>query len=304
MAEMKKPQTISELIADANVEDMLNLARVLEHAERYEDMCVVMGKIVELKKDIVVEERNMLSVAYKNVVGQRRAAWRAMKEKLEEDNKEAKQMPSSQELASAEAKRHYRNVVEAELQVKCEEILSLLSKNLLTTSPAPTDEGYKALQQEYEQTKNNPEKTKKEEDAVLNKLETQVFYLKMSGDYYRYLAEFKQKSQDMANQAKNHYEKAIQLSKTLAPTHPTRLGLALNASVCYWEILKKPDRACNLAKKAFDDAIQKLDALNDTTYKDSTLIMQLLRDNLTIWTNHENDTTQTQDGKKVEHEED
>mmetsp|Transcript_101132 Transcript_101132/g.123830 ORF Transcript_101132/g.123830 Transcript_101132/m.123830 type:complete len:130 (+) Transcript_101132:876-1265(+) len=72
--------------------------------------------------------------------------------------------------------------------------------------------------------------------------------------------------------------------KTLAETHPTRLGLALNFSVCYYEILKKPQQAVELAKKAFDAAIAKLDDLNDQNYKDSTLIMQLLRDNLTLWT--------------------
>ena len=52
----------------------------------------------------------------------------------------------------------------------------------------------------------------------------------------------------------------------------------------YYEILNSPERACRLAKAAFDDAIAELDTLSEESYKDSTLIMQLLRDNLTLWT--------------------
>lgn len=46
----------------------------------------------------------------------------------------------------------------------------------------------------------------------------------------------------------------------------------------------KIGRACHLAKQAFDEAIADLDSLSEESYKDSTLIMQLLRDNLTLWT--------------------
>lgn len=81
------------------------------------------------------------------------------------------------------------------------------------------------------------------------------------------------------------YKSASDVAITeLPPTHPIRLGLALNFSVFYYEILNSPDRACHLAKQAFDDAIAELDTLSEDSYKDSTLIMQLLRDNLTLWT--------------------
>lgn len=82
-----------------------------------------------------------------------------------------------------------------------------------------------------------------------------------------------------------HLQNATDVAQTeLTPTHPIRLGLALNFSVFYYEILNSPDRACHLAKQAFDDAIAELDSLSEESYRDSTLIMQLLRDNLTLWT--------------------
>ena len=91
-------------------------------------------------------------------------------------------------------------------------------------------------------------------------------------------------------------------SSDLPPTHPIRLGLALNFSVFYYEILNSPDRACAIAKQAFDDAIAELDTLNEESYKDSTLIMQLLRDNLTLWTSDQatdsDPAPEVEDGKE------
>ena len=73
-------------------------------------------------------------------------------------------------------------------------------------------------------------------------------------------------------------------AENLKSTHPIRLGLALNYSVFYYEILNSPDHACKLAKAAFDSAIADLDGLEEDEYRDSATIMQLLRDNLTLWT--------------------
>lgn len=78
------------------------------------------------------------------------------------------------------------------------------------------------------------------------------------GDYHRYLAEFAigDKRKESADKSLEAYKTATEVAQTdLAPTHPIRLGLALNFSVFYYEILNSPDQACHLAKQAFDDAI-------------------------------------------------
>ena len=121
--------------------------------------------------------------------------------------------------------------------------------------------------------------------AKASNSESKVFYLKMKGDYFRYLAEVAsgEVRTGVIEDSQKAYTDAFEIAKgQMQPTHPIRLGLALNFSVFYYEILNSPERACHLAKQAFDDAIAELDSLNEDSYKDSTLIMQLLRDNLTV----------------------
>merc|ERR1712243_307300 len=211
------------------------------------EMVASMKTVASLDVELTVEERNLLSVSYKNVIGDPRASWRIISSiEQKEENKGAED--------KLELIRNYRNQVEKELKDICSDILSVLEKHLIPSATSG---------------------------------ESKVFYYKMKGDYHRYLAEFAQ-GNDKKEAAENSlmaYKAASDIAMTeLPPTHPIRLGLALNFSVFYYEILNSPDRACRLAKAAFDDAIAELDSLNEESYKDSTLIMQLLRDNLTLWT--------------------
>ncbi|KAK0632843.1 14-3-3 domain-containing protein [Immersiella caudata] len=224
-------------------EDAVYLAKLAEQAERYEEMVDQMKKVASEDRDLTVEERNLLSVAYKNVIGARRASWRIVTsiEQKEESKGNSTQVGLIKE---------YRQKIEAELAQICEDILSVLDKHLIPSAKSG---------------------------------ESKVFYHKMKGDYHRYLAEFAvgDKRKDSADKSLEAYKSATEVAQTeLPPTHPIRLGLALNFSVFYYEILNAPDQACHLAKQAFDDAIAELDTLSEESYKDSTLIMQLLRDNL------------------------
>ncbi|KAK7362443.1 hypothetical protein VNO77_04557 [Canavalia gladiata] len=221
-------------------------AKLAEQAERYEEMVECMKAVAKLDLELTVEERNLLSVGYKNVIGARRASWRIMSSI--EQKEESKGNESNAKII-----KNYRQKVEEELAKICHDILTIIDKHLIPSSTG----------------------------------EATVFYYKMKGDYYRYLAEFKsdQERKEAAEQSLKGYEAASNTANTeLPPTHPIRLGLALNFSVFYYEIMNSPERACHLAKQAFDEAIAELDTLNEESYKDSTLIMQLLRDNLTLWT--------------------
>jgi len=233
------------------------MAKLAEQAERYDEMVEAMKKVGSLDVELSVEERNLLSVAYKNVIGARRAPLRIISsiEQKEESKGNA---------AHVQRIKDYRHKVERELTNICNDILSLLDEHLIPSSSSG---------------------------------ESKVFYYKMKGDYYRYLAEFAtgNERKETAEKSLIAYKSASEIAVTeLPPTHPIRLGLALNFSVFYYEILNSPDRACQLAKQAFDDAIAELDT-SDDSYKDSTLIMQLLRDNLTLWTSDQGDDKTAED---------
>jgi len=238
-------------------ETLIRRAKLAEQAERYDDMAKAMKEVTKQESDepLTTEERNLLSVAYKNIVGAKRSSWRVISS--------IEQKASDKE----ELAKTYRNKIEQELNEVCTEVLELLDEHLVKKAVKAAPEG--------------PDRA-----------ESAVFYLKMKGDYYRYLAEVadKEKKDKVVEEANLAYKEAFEISeKELKPTNPIRLGLALNYSVFHYEIRSQPGEACSLAKKAFDDAIAELDSLPEDSYKDSTLIMQLLRDNLTLWTADQTD---------------
>lgn len=222
-------------------------AKLAEQAERYDEMAEHMQKVGESQEELSVEERNLLSVAYKNAVGSRRAAWRIITSVEQKEESKG----NSQQAGYA---REFCQKVEEELRSICDKILNLLSNNLIAQSSSG---------------------------------ESKVFYQKMQADYYRYIAEFTKEDEKTkaAENARRAYQGAQDCAeKDLSVTHPIRLGLALNFSVFLYEVLAQPDEACKMARTAFEDAIAELDNVAEDSYKDSTLIMQLLRDNLTLWT--------------------
>ncbi len=111
-----------------------------------------------------------------------------------------------------------------------------------------------------------------------------VFFLKLVADHYRYLAELDpEREQANIKSARGYYQDGQQLAESLPTTDPIRLGLLLNFSVFLYEISRDAKGAYEMAKLAFDKAINKLDELDEEDYKDATLVMQLMRDNLALW---------------------
>merc|ERR1711907_173740 len=219
----------------------LSMAKAAEQAERYEEMVAYMKRIVDMCENgdemaasegesRGVEERNLISVGYKNMMSVRRTAWRTVQQY--EDKRESTKCP--QDYITS-----YKDKISNEVFELIDEVIENIV-NVFTEGP------------------------KKASDT-----EVLVFFRKMKGDYNRYGAEITtgEKREKYKNAALKAYEEAN--AADLPTTNPIRLGLALNFSVFYYEICEEREQASKLAKQAFDDAIDHLDTLSEEAYKDN-----------------------------------
>ena len=221
---------------------LIVMAKVAEQCERYDEMLVCLKRLISTEPVGVLslEEKNLLSVAYKNVVGGRRAPWRTL-QSFEQKNKN-------------DAFTAFKGRMETEIAEICGDIFSLLTDKLIPNSPDD---------------------------------ESRVFYYKLKADYHRYYVEVLDASGSVAaeqrTQARGAYESAIKYAASLNVESPNVLGLKLNFSVFQYEIEKEQHAGYDLAKATFNEAYERLDALEDDDYRESATIMSLLRDNLHTW---------------------
>lgn len=224
------------------------LAMLAEQCSRFEDMTEFLEDMVRTKtEDLSSDERNLLSIAYKNNISLRRSAIRTL---MAYEMKEKKKENSPYLAFIVE----YKQKVEKELIALCEKIVLSIQESLI----------------------------KKAQDT-----EAKVFYYKMIGDYYRYIAEnLEQERKDVyAQKSLEAYTSATNEAKNLSITNPIRLGLALNFSVFYYEVFNNQETACSIAKETLELAKKELANVDeeDDEYKDAFSIINLLQENLNMW---------------------
>ena len=233
----------------AKYEKNVYLAMLAEQCNRFEEMSEYLETMLTSReKDLNSDERNLLSIAYKNSVSSRRTSLRTI---MAYESKEKKKdnstfLPFIQE---------YRKKIEDELTKMCNNVIATIDNFLL----------------------------KRAEDN-----EAKVFYLKMKGDYNRYIAEYAQGDlkQKVAELALAAYKAASEESKKLSAIHPITLGLSLNFSVFYYEVMNDHETACSIAKSTLDLANKELPQNvdeDDEQYKDAMSIINLLKENLEMW---------------------
>jgi 14-3-3 protein epsilon len=229
-------------------EKQVYLAMLAEQCSRYEDMMEFLEEMVKSKsEDLSSDERNLLSIAYKNTISLDRQAIRTL---LAYESKEAKKAESPY----LEYIREYKQKVQKELEDLCNKICETIDTNLLPK--ANTDEA-------------------------------KVFYHKMKGDYYRYIAEnvdgdTKKKYSDLGLSA---YNAALDAANSIDYKNPIKLGLALNLSVFYYEVVGDKEQACKLAQETLDKSKEALNGVDEEEdeVKDTMSIVNLLQENLFMW---------------------
>lgn len=229
-------------------EKQVYLAMLAEQCTRYEDMMSFLEDMVKTKtEDLTSDERNLLSIAYKNTISQDRQAIRTL---LAYESKEAKKSESPY----LDFIREYKAKVQKELEELCNKINTTIDSSLLPK--ATTDEA-------------------------------KVFYHKMKGDYYRYIAEnidgeLKKKYSDLGLAS---YNAALEASKSIDYKNPIKLGLALNLSVFYYEVVNNREEACKLAKETLEKSKEALEGVDEEEdeVKDAMSIVNLLQENLEMW---------------------
>merc|ERR1712176_507525 len=226
-------------------EENIFLARVAEQAERFEDMVNYLAAVLDTKGgEVTADERNLLSVAFKNLISSKRAACRTIAA-IEQNPKYAK---------FSEALAQYKGGIEEQLTNDCKKIITMIQEKVL----AKQCEG-----------------------------EPKAFFVKMVGDYYRYISENAkdQLLEDVKQKALEAYQQANEI--TLPPCNPIKLGFALNFSVFHYEVMKNHKAACELADQALQDALEKIDELQEDAFRDAKSIIELLKENLTLWKEEE-----------------
>ena len=148
--------------------------------------------------------------------------------------------------------KNYKNILEKDISDICKNVITLINNFLISKT-------------------------------VLD--ESKMFFLKMKGDYYRYLCEFKtlNENKNYLDESEKNYKNAIELSQNISWVSGIKLGLYLNYSVFFYEIKKDAKKAIQIAKEAIKSAKKYSDKIKEEEDKDAEITIQILKENINYW---------------------
>ena len=227
------------------MEELSALAYVAEIAERYEDASKYIEELIKKKKDDLTKEEKDIFYNSNKYIINSKRCSLRSTNLLEEKEKKH----SSQYISIVE---NFKNILESEIIEVCKNIINLINNYLL-------------------------------KKTLID--ESKVFYLKMKGDYCRYLCEILNlnENQNYIDESEKSYKEANDLAQNFPWINPVRLGLSLNYSVFYYEIKKNVNQAIKIAKEAIKGVKKQNDKIKEDEDKDALLTLQTLKENILIW---------------------
>ena len=226
-------------------EELIFLSKLYTKAELYKEVINFVKEFIKLNPKIEKEECDIISTGFKNMISDKRASWFTLNSMEHKEKK--KKRNTVKEI------KEIKNHIENEIRETCKELQDLIDKELLP---------------------------KNEEDEIL------VFLYKLKADYFRYICEFAEGNeyQDNLIKAEEYYKKAYEIAdKKLPIINCNRVSVALNYSIFLYETKKDKKSGFDIAQNTFKESMKFIDDLEKPKYRDTLLIIQLLKENIIFW---------------------
>ena len=226
-------------------EELIFLSKLYTKAELYKEVINFIKEFRKLNPKIEKEECDIISTGFKNMISEKRSSWFTLQSMERKEKKKKKN--TIKEI------KEIKNHIENEIRETCKELQDLVDKELLP---------------------------KNEEDEVL------VFLYKLKADYFRYICEFAEGNELLDNliEAEEFYKKAYEIAdKKLPIINCNRVSVALNYAIFLYETKKDKKNGFDIAQNTFKESMKFIEDLEKPKYRDTLLIIQLLKENIIFW---------------------
>ena len=221
------------------------LSKLYSKAELYEEAVNFIKEFVQMDPKLNKEECDIISTVFKNMIADKRQSWATLHSMERREKK--KKINTLKEI------REIKNHVENEIRESCHELQAFIDKYILPN---------------------------------IKENENLVFFYKLKADYNRYICEFVEGKEYENNliKAEEFYKKAYDISEKQLPIiNCNRISVVLNYSIFLYEIKKDKKTGFDIAQKTFKDCMKFYDDLEKPSFRDTLLILQLLKENIIFW---------------------
>lgn len=242
-----------------NREELVYLSKLYTKAESYKEVINFIKEFIKLNPKLNKEECDILSTGFKNMISDKRQSWLTLHSMERKEKK--KKINTVKEIK--EIKSH----IEKEIRETCKELQDLIDNHLLPNN---------------------------DENEIL------IILYKLKADYFRYICEFAEgkEYEDNLNKAEEFYKKAYNISEKQLPIiNCNRISVVLNYAIFLYEIKKDKKNGFDIAQKTFRESMKFFDDLEKPKYRDTLLIIQLLKENIIFWNS---EMSEEEEEKKVE----